>query len=94
MDKVNCSREGPLPLEGGGHPSEQTLHQDLFRVKMRTPRKEVFLFITSLLVNVFVFYFVLFRAVCPFCSIRVTIQQRRTNSDYDNPGKIMKDSFI
>ena len=70
MDKANCSGEGPLPLGGRGHPSEQTCHQGLIRVKMQTPRKEVLWLITSLLVIVFVLCFVLFRAVCHFCSIR------------------------
>ena len=70
MDKANCSGEGPLPFGGRGHPSEQTFHQGLIRVKMQTPPKEVFRLITSLLVIVFVLCFVLFKAVCHFCSIR------------------------
>ena len=70
MDKADCFIEGPLPLGGGGHPSEQTCHHGFFRVKTRTPRKEVFVLFTSSSVNGFVFVFVLFRAVCQFCSIR------------------------
>lgn len=70
MDKTDCSTEGPLLSEGRGYPSEQTFHQDSFRVKRQTPHMEVVSGITSFLVNVCVFSFVLFKAVCHCCSIR------------------------
>lgn len=70
MDKTDCSTEGPLLSEGRGCPSEQTFHQDSFRVKRQTPHMEVVSGITSFLVNVCVFSFVLFKAVCHCCSIR------------------------
>ena len=41
IGKADCSKEGPLLFEERGHPSEQTFHQDSFRVKMQTPHTEV-----------------------------------------------------
>ena len=70
MDNVDYSIEGPLPLGGRAYPSERTYHQDSARVKTQTPRKEVFLLITSSSVIVFVFGSLMFRAVFQFCSIR------------------------
>ena len=87
MDKADCSTEGPLLLEGRGHPSEQTFHQDSHRVKMQTPHVEVVFGITSFRVNVFGFGFVSFKAVRLFCSIRGMYGVKEGKSEYGDPEK-------
>lgn len=72
MEKADGGVEGPLCLEVGGYPSEQTL-SDSYRVQVQTPHTVGVFVLTSFLVNVrffLLFFFVLFMAVSHCCSTR------------------------